>query len=244
VHSGNREQLHRRASLRMKPYLKSGAGLVALGLVIWFLSSMDAGPLVTRLLEWVQDLGLWGPVVFMLAYIIATVLMFPGAILTLAAGFIFGVVQGAIMISIASTLGATLAFLISRYFARDWVAKKIEGNPKFHALDHAVGKEGWKIVLLIRLSPVIPFNVLNYAFGLTRVSLSHYFFPTWLGMFPATLFYVYIGSLAGSLATLGEQGRTPLEWAYYAAGFIVALVAVIYLTRLARKVLNQKEIPA
>jgi uncharacterized membrane protein YdjX (TVP38/TMEM64 family) len=227
----------------MKPLVKTGSGLVVLALLVWVLSSIDAGPVVTRLLEWVQGLGLWGPVVFMLAYIVATVLMFPGAILTLGAGFIFGLVQGVIMISIASTLGATLAFFISRYFARDWVAKRIEGSPKFHALDQAVGKEGWKIVLLVRLSPIIPFNLLNYAFGLTRVSLRHYFFPTWLGMLPATVFYVYIGSLAGSLATLGEPGRTPLEWAYYGAGFIIALAAVIYLTRLGRRVLREKEIP-
>jgi uncharacterized membrane protein YdjX (TVP38/TMEM64 family) len=206
---------------------------------------LDARALLTRALEWVGQVGIWGPVVFVLVYIVSTVLLLPGAILTLGAGFLFGI-RGVIVVSIGSTLGATLAFLVSRYFARGWVAGKIEGNAKFRAIDKAVGDEGWRIVLLTRLSPVFPFNLLNYAYGITRVSLRHYFFASWVGMLPGAVLYVYIGSLAGSLATMGGEvrERTTLEWAFYVFGLAIAVVVTIYVTRLARRALKLKHIPA
>jgi uncharacterized membrane protein YdjX (TVP38/TMEM64 family) len=130
----------------------------------------------------------------------ACILLLPGSILTLGAGVLFGVVNSSIAVSIAATLGATCAFLVGRYLPRVWVAKRIANNDKFKAVDEAVAKEGWKIVLLTRLSPVFPFNLLNYAFGLTQVRVRHYFFASWLGMIPGTIMYVYIGSLAGGRA--------------------------------------------
>ena len=167
----------------------------------------NAQALLRQALDGIAGLGPWGPVIFVLLYIAATVLFLPGSILTLGAGFVFGVVRGAIVVSISATLGATAAFLIGRYLARDWVSKKIEGNVKFKLIDEAVAREGWKIVGLTRLSPVFPFNLLNYAFGLTRVSLRDYFFASWIGMMPGTVMYVYLGSLAGDLASVGEGGR-------------------------------------
>ena len=122
-------------------------------------------------LNWIAGLGAWGPVIFILLYILATVLFVPGSLLTLGAGALFGVVRGSVICSIAATLGATCAFLVGRYVARDWGSLRIEGHPKFKAIDEAVAEEGWKIVGLTRLSPVFPFNLLNYAFGVTRVSL-------------------------------------------------------------------------
>ncbi len=166
----------------------------------------NAQALLRQALDLIAGLGPWGPVMFVLLYIVATVFFLPGSILTLGAGFVFGVIKGAILVSIAATLGATAAFLVGRYLARDWVAKKIEGNVRFKAIDEAVAREGWKIVGLTRLSPVFPFNLLNYAFGLTRVSLRDYFFASWIGMMPGTLMYVYLGSLAGDLA-VGRRGR-------------------------------------
>jgi uncharacterized membrane protein YdjX (TVP38/TMEM64 family) len=153
------------------------------------------------------------------------------------------VVRGSIYVSIAATLGATAAFLVGRYFARDWVARKLEGNAKFKAIDEAVGREGWKIVLLTRLSPVFPFNLLNYAYGLTRVTLRDYFFASWAGMIPGTILYVYIGSLSSDLAGAGTASggaRTPAGWALDAVGFIATVAVVVYVTRIGSRALREK----
>jgi len=198
--------------------------------------------LLRSALEWVGSLGAWGPLIFIALYILACVLFLPGSILTLGGGVLFGVVKGSIIVSIAATLGATCAFLVGRYLARDWVAKKIQANEKFKAIDEAVAWEGWKIVGLTRLSPVFPFNLLNYAYGLTRVSLRDYFFASWIGMMPGTIMYVYIGSLAGEVAKLGSEGRTRTlaEWALYIVGLIATVAVTIFITRIARTALRKK----
>ena len=122
-------------------------------------------------LTWVDSLGSVGAIAFIIIYILATVAFFPGSILTLGAGVVFGLVLGSFYVFIGATIGATVAFLVGRYLARGWVAEKIQGNNKFQAIDEAVGKEGLKIVLLTRLSPIFPFTLLNYAYGVTGVSL-------------------------------------------------------------------------
>jgi len=190
-------------------------------------------------LAWISGLGPVGPLIFIALYIVVCVLLLPGSIPTLGAGVVFGVVKGSVAVSIGSTLGATCAFLIGRYLARNWVSGKIAGNEKFKAIDEAVGREGWKIVLLTRLSPVFPFNLLNYAFGLTKVSLKHYFAASWVGMIPGTIMYVYIGSLAGDLAKLGtgERTRTTGEWILYGVGLLATLAVTVFVTRIARKAL-------
>jgi uncharacterized membrane protein YdjX (TVP38/TMEM64 family) len=202
----------------------------------------NAHALLRQALDTIAGLGPWGPVMFVLLYIVATVFFLPGSILTLGAGFVFGVIKGAILVSIAATLGATAAFLVGRYLARDWVGKKIEGNVRFKAIDEAVAREGWKIVGLTRLSPVFPFNLLNYAFGLTRVSLRDYFFASWIGMMPGTLMYVYLGSLAGDLAAVGGGGhtRTTAESTLYVVGLLATVAVTVYVTRLARQALQQR----
>src|SRR5712675_523756 len=186
---------------------------------------LGAGPVLKNALDWIRGLGPLAPIAFIAIYIAACVLFLPGSILTIGAGVIFGVVRGTICVSIAATLGATAAFLVGRYLARDWVARKLEGNLKFKAIDEAVGREGWKIVLLTRLSPVFPFNLLNYAYGLTRVTLRDYFFASWIGMIPGTILFVYIGSLSGDLARAvgGSAQRTPAGWALTAVGFIATV---------------------
>ncbi|WRH66152.1 MAG: TVP38/TMEM64 family protein [Planktothrix sp. GU0601_MAG3] len=203
---------------------------------------MDVQELLKNLLDWVANLGFWGPVAFIIIYNLATVLFIPGSILTLGAGVIFGVFWGVIYVSIGSVIGATFAFLIGRYFARDWVAKKLENYESFKAIDQAVGQEGWKIVGLTRLSPIFPFNLLNYAFGLTNVSLKDYFLASWIGMLPGTILYVYVGSLIGSLAQLGmgERSRTQVEWLLYGIGLIATVIVTIYITKIAQNALNQK----
>ncbi len=202
----------------------------------------NAQQLLENALDWIDTLGPWGPIAFIIIYILATVLFLPGSLLTLGAGFLFGPISGSIYVSIGSTIGATCAFLVGRYLARGWVSKQIEGNEQFKAIDKAVADEGWKIVGLTRLSPIFPFNLLNYAFGLTQVSLRDYFFASWIGMMPGTVMYVYLGSLAGSLATLGTEGRsrTTAEWVLYGVGLVATVAVTIYVTKIAKKALQKK----
>ncbi len=198
-------------------------------------------------LAWIDAAGPIGPLVFFGLYIAACVFMLPGSILTLGAGAVFGIVNGTLLVSLSSTAGATAAFLVGRYLAREMVARRVAENPTFRALDEAVASEGWKIVGLTRLSPVFPFNLLNYAFGLTRVSLREYVLASWIGMIPGTVMYVYLGSLAGSLAELGakEGGRvrTPTEWALYGVGLIATVAVTVVITRIARIALGRRMSP-
>ena len=142
---------------------------------------------------------------------------------------------------ISATIGATAAFLVGRYLARGWVAKKIAGNRRFQAIDQAVGKEGLKIVLLTRLSPIFPFNLLNYAFVVTEVFLKDYVIGK-VGIIFGTIMYVYLGSLAGSLATLRLGLNLPIsvQWAIRILGFIATAAVTVYVTRIARKALEQE----
>ncbi|MEM7590004.1 MAG: TVP38/TMEM64 family protein [Cyanobacteria bacterium P01_A01_bin.83] len=196
--------------------------------------------LLRNALQWVDDLGAIAPIAFILIYMIATVAFLPGSILTLGAGVLFGVVQGSIYVFIGATIGATLAFLVGRYLARGWISRKIAGNQKFSAIDQAVGKEGLKIVLLTRLSPIFPFNLLNYGLGVTGVSLKDYILAS-VGMIPGTVMYVYIGSLAGSIATIGgETNANPVaQWTIRIVGFIATVAVTLYVTKIARKALDE-----
>lgn len=194
--------------------------------------------LLKQALEWVAELGPWGVVIFIALYVVATVLFIPGSVLTLGAGAVFGVAWGSVYVSIAATLGATSAFLVGRYLARDAIARKIEGNERFAAIDKAVAREGWKIVGLTRLSPAFPFTLLNYAFGLTQVKLRDYVLASWIGMMPGTVMYVYLGSLAK--AASGERTRTSAEWALYGVGLLATVVVTIFVTRLAKQALAKR----
>jgi uncharacterized membrane protein YdjX (TVP38/TMEM64 family) len=216
-----------------------GAALVAVFLAIKLLVAED---LLRSFLRWVGGLGPLGPLIFIGLYIVAPVLFIPGAILSIGAGTVFGLLAGCIYVSIGATLGATCAFLVGRYLARGWVAAKLEGNPKFKAIDRAVAREGWKIVGLARLSPLFPFNLLNYAFGLTEIALRDYFFATWAGMIPGIVMYVYIGTLAGDVARIGTQPmhRSGAQWVLEVVGFIASVAVALYITYVAGKALREK----
>jgi len=194
--------------------------------------------LLKQALAWVGQLGPWGVVLFIAIYVVATVLFIPGSVLTLGAGAVFGVAWGSVYVSIASTLGATGAFLVGRYLARDAISRKIAGNARFAAIDKAVANEGWKIVGLARLSPVFPFTLLNYAFGLTQVSLRDYVLASWIDMMPGTVMYVYLGSLAQAAA--GERTRTPGEWALYGVGLLATVIVTVFVTRIAKQALAKR----
>lgn len=201
-----------------------------------------------EMLQRIDSLGTVGGVsiraiVFVGIYIVATVALVPGSVLTLGGGIIFGVLEGSLYVFVGATAGATLAFLIGRYLARSFVAKRIEGNDRFRAIDQAVGEAGFQIVLLTRLSPVFPFTLLNYAYGLTQVRLQDYVLAS-VGMIPGTVLYVYIGSLFGSLTDLfshsGERSKTPLELGLYGVGLVITVGVTFYVTHIARKALQNK----
>ncbi|MBC7516684.1 MAG: TVP38/TMEM64 family protein [Alkalinema sp. FL-bin-369] len=199
--------------------------------------------LLQNALTWVESLGSIAPIAFIVLYNVATVLLIPGSLLTLGSGVLFGLVWGSVYVFFAATLGATLAFWLGRTVARDWVSKKISAYPKFAAIDKAVAKEGFKIVFLTRLSPLFPFNLLNYAFGITQVSLKDYVLGS-VGMIPGTILYVYIGSLIGSVAQIGMKGATldpqaqKLQWTAKIIGFIATIAVTVYITRIAKKALD------
>jgi uncharacterized membrane protein YdjX (TVP38/TMEM64 family) len=196
-------------------------------------------PQLEAAVEWVRGLGAWGPLALGVIYAASCVLFVPGFILTVAAGGLFGVVTGSITVSIASTIGATLAMLVGRYLARGWVSGLVAGNERFAAVDRAVAREGLKIVLLTRLSPVFPFNLLNFSYGLTGVSVKDYLLGSWVGMMPGTVMYVYIGAVFGEVAASAERERTAAEWALYVAGLMATVIVTIFVTRIARRALAE-----
>jgi uncharacterized membrane protein YdjX (TVP38/TMEM64 family) len=191
---------------------------------------------------WVADLGWLGMFIFILVYIFCAVAFVPGSVLTLGAGFAFGLLSGSIAVSIASTTGAALAFLIARYFLRERFTKRFAGNAKFKAIDKAISKEGAKIVFLLRLTPVMPFNLGNYLFGLTGIPFWHYVGASWVGMIPGTIFYVYLGAL-GRTTVEAAAGEAAMGKLVVQGLALIAMIAVtVVITRIARRALKATEL--
>ncbi|MBL1211067.1 TVP38/TMEM64 family protein [Geminocystis sp. GBBB08] len=190
--------------------------------------------------DWIASLGAWGAIAFIVIYIIATIFLIPGSALTLGGGLIFGVIKGSILVSIASVAGATLSFLIGRYFLRTWVEKQIDTQPNFKAIDVAVAQQGWKIVGLTRLSPLFPFVFLNYAFGVTKVSLRDYVFASWIGMLPGTVMYVYLGSLPKTALEATGGNTDILRLILNIVGLVATVAVTIYVTKIAKKALDSQ----
>ena len=208
--------------------------LIVIGLVVLALLGRQAGGYVPQFARWVNSLGVWGPLVFIVGYALAAVAFVPGSLLTLAAGAIFGLAQGVVYVFIAATLGSAAAFLVSRYVARAAIERRLASNPRFAAIDRAVGAQGRKIVFLLRLSPVFPFNLLNYGLGLTQVRFADYVIAS-IGMIPGTLLYVYYGKLVGDVAALAG-GAAPEKGAGYYAVLVLGLAATIVVTTLVTRV--------
>lgn len=209
--------------------------------MLGFCTAIAALPIqetVQRLLETFQQSNL-GAIQFIALYSLATVAFIPGSLLTLGAGAVFGLLWGSVWVLLGATIGATLAFLIGRYAVRGWVSRRIANYPRFQAIDRAVSQSGFKIVLLSRLSPVIPFNLLNYALGITGVSLKDYVLGS-VGMIPGTVLYVYLGSIAGSLANLGTAQPTDskLQWIVRIVGLIATIAVTVYISRIARQAIE------
>jgi uncharacterized membrane protein YdjX (TVP38/TMEM64 family) len=230
------------ASLQRKA-LRVIVAVLAL-LIVWGVMRLaDPREILRQVLERISGLGGWAPFWFILTYIVACLTFFPGVILTLGAGVLFGVVRGTFYVSIGATIGAGCAFLLSRYVARDWVLRRFSNIPKFRAIDDAVGRDGWKIVGLIRLSPVFPFIPLNFVFGLTRIPFLHFVAITWLSVIPMSSVFVYLGSVLGNIAALGTEpiaaGRA--KWIVGGIAAILTVIVTFSVTRIARKALAEAE---
>jgi uncharacterized membrane protein YdjX (TVP38/TMEM64 family) len=194
-----------------------------------------------RFIEWVAGAGWVGMLIFGVVYILATVLLIPGSLLTLAAGAIYGPLWGLLLISPASVLGATAAFLLARGALRPWVEGRLLQDKRFQAIDSGVAAGGFKIVMLLRLSPLLPFNLVNYALGLTRISTSGYVAASAIGMLPGTFLYVYSGSIVRDLTRLGEGGpEGPFRWVVLGVGLLATAAVTWLLARTARRALAEQ----
>jgi uncharacterized membrane protein YdjX (TVP38/TMEM64 family) len=220
---------------------------IALGLSLLALLGLAAWLLPTKqwaidFVRYVRGLGTLGFVLYGLAYVVGTVLLFPGTLLTLGSGFLYGPFWGTVLVSPASVAGATIAFVLARSFLRGWVSEQIQKYPRFTAVDRAVEKHSFRTVLLLRLQPVnLPFALLNYALGLTSVRLRDYVLASWVGMLPATTLYVYLGSAVRDLTGLLHGGASQAAgWQrlLFWGGLAATAILVVALTRLARRALQ------
>ena len=188
----------------------------------------------------IRSFGALGPIVYVLGYVIAIVAGVPGSLLTLAAGAIFGLWAGTLWSLIGATLGASAAFLVARYIARGRVEKRVAREPRFAAIDRAIASDGRRIVFLLRLSPAVPFTLLNYLLGLTNVRFADFLVGS-VGMLPGTLFYVYSGKVAGDVAAAtGGAGAAhgTASYALIVLGLIATIAVTVIVTRISRRALN------
>lgn len=215
--------------------------LVALGVAMWEAPTREWS---LAFIRYIRNLGWVGFLFYALAYVAGTVLLCPGTLLTAGSGFLYGPVWGTVLVSPASVAGATIAFVLSRSFARDWIAEKVQKYPRFAAIDRAVGRHSFKAVLLLRLQPInLPFALLNYALGLTSVKLRDYILASWLGMLPATILYVYAGSVVHDFAMVFRGGFSEVtSWQrlLFWGGLVATAGLVGLLTKLARRALEEE----
>jgi uncharacterized membrane protein YdjX (TVP38/TMEM64 family) len=224
----------------MNTAVRIAAGLTALTALV--LVGREVPALLPRFTAWVASLGAWGPVAFVAGYSIAPVIFAPAFLLTIAAGAIFGFVKGVIYVMIGATIGATLAFLTGRYLARQFVEGLLRREPRLQVIDRAVERHGFRLVALLRMSPAVPYTLLNYALGLSRIKLFDYVTAT-IGMLPVVAMYVYSGKVAGDLASLASGAAQPKGSAYYAMiglGFVSTVAVTIYVTRIARQAIEHE----
>jgi uncharacterized membrane protein YdjX (TVP38/TMEM64 family) len=220
------------------------ATLIFAGIVAAAIYGRDLAAALVALVGKIGTLGAAGLLAFFTLYVAATLLVLPVSAITVAAGAVWGLAEGVAIVWVSASVGAAAAFLVGRYLARDWVTDKLATHPDFAAIDRAVAREGWKIVGLTRLSPVFPFSLQNYAYGLTRVSFRDYLWATCIGMTPGTVLFVYLGVLAGDVATVGAGDMAghlgPWQWALRIAGLLVTAAAAIYVGRVAKTALAKK----
>ena len=207
--------------------------------MLWWLGRSLA-PRLLGIVAHIQSLGPAAPLAFIAIYALAVVALIPASLLTIAGGAVFGLIRGVIYALIGATLGSTAAFLLGRYVARRLVAKRLAAMPRFLAIEQAVSARGRRIVFLLRLSPLIPFNFLNYALGLTTISVWDFIVAS-LGTVPGAFVYAYAGKVTGEALVLAGQAEVPKNASYYAflvAGLVATVAATMVVTRTARRALQ------
>lgn len=221
---------------------KAAIAVVVVTLLVALAWRLPVRQWIVALADQVRGMGVWGVALFFMVYVLAVVALLPGSVFTLAAGFAYGPVGALLLVSPASVVGATLAFLLSRSTLRGWIQEQVAQYPKARALDRAIGKDSFRLILLLRLSPLIPFNVLNYALGLTDATVGRYILASFLGMLPGTWMYVYLGSLATTAAGLTEAARNggTQRLVLTIAGRVAAVLVVVLVTRSARRALDEE----
>src|SRR4029453_13300105 len=216
--------------------LALGVGVILLSTAVSFL---PVAQWVKAFTDWIRHLGLAGAFIFIGVYALAAVLFLPGAIFTIAAGLVYGIAGGTAVALAGATLGAGLAFLAARYLVRGRVEKFARKNRKFGALDDAIGDEGWKIVGLLRLSPLIPFNVSNYLYGVTSIGFWPYLLASFVGMLPGTLLYAYLGAIGQAGLEGGKKEYSPLQWTFLGIGLLATIAVTVFVSRVAKKALQK-----
>lgn len=215
-------------------------GLLVVALVV-LLRFLSVGDWLAQLQESIKGLGAFAPIGYLLLYVATTVLLIPGSVLTIGAAGIFSFWKALAVVLVGANVGALCAFLLTRTFLRDRVALWAAGNPKFAALDRAIGREGFKMVSLVRLSPVFPFTLLNYFLGLTTVRISSYVLANLIGMLPGTFLYVYIGATARDALSAGASGIGTWQIVLRVVGLLATVAVVAMVTRTAKKALAHVE---
>lgn len=214
------------------------AGIILLiGVGFFFLD--DFQEMFRPLFEWIEDMGAWGRFWFVFVYIILVILMVPTVLLTLAGGFLFGVLEGSVYVIAALVIGNVSAFSIARWLLSERVAEKIRHHPRLEGFNQGIGEEGWKIVMLVRLIPFFPAKISNYFFGLTPIKLHSFAIGNFIGLAPWTVTNVYVGSLAASLTRLGEHERSTWEWVLYGLGLLAAAGLAFFITRIAQRSIDR-----
>jgi len=230
------------AAPRKLPWLKLVGLAGAIGGLLVAFRVFDVPRHLLHFVEWVRQAGVVGALAFGGVYVGAAVLLLPASVLTLGAGFVWGPFVGLAVVLPSATVAATVAFFLGRTVARGWVQRRMADNPRFRAIDEAVGSGGFRLVLLLRLSPLFPFNLLNYMLGLTRVSPRDFILGSFIGMAPGTFMYLYLGSLVTSASQLlsGERPSAgPVGIALSAVGLIATIVVTVWVTRTARAALTK-----
>ena len=197
---------------------------------------------VVHWMQTIQSAGWLGWLLFIGSYALACLCFVPGSVLTLGAGAIYGFWGGSLLVLLGNGLGSLLSLLITRYLLRGWAKRQFARSPKMKAIEEAVARDGWKLVCLTRLSPIMPFSLINYALGLTKISAAKFLFATEVGAIPSTCVYVYLGTLVGNLTRIGpdlHQHRS-WDWAFQAAGLVFTIGVTIYITHLANKALKSR----
>lgn len=210
-----------------------------------FIRALPVDQVFDLLQVWIQGLGLWGPAIFALVYAVAATIFLPASALTLVAGAIFGLAIGTATVWVGATLTVALSFLIARYFARSRVEQMAKNNPKFGAIDKALGEEGWKIVALMRLSPAFPFNVQNYLYGVSSIRFWPCLIASSIFMLPGTFMYVYFGYIGGQAAAAASGGGAgTARLVLQGVGLAATVLVTLYITKVASKAIKKHTVVA